>query len=126
MSPAHFDELLFRVMRNLTPKRFFALLLGLWVALAPAMFAVPATAMSVQTSMTDDAGSGGCDACPEDVAARGICLLMCLNAMLLAITTEPGRLVTDFDGIHRPGRHPAMLGCLSTPDPAPPKAVSLL
>jgi len=113
-------------MKNLTPKRFFALLLGLWIALAPAVFAVPATAMSIQTSMSDDARSGGCDACPEGDAARGICELMCLNATLFAITTEPGRLVVDFDGIHRPGRHPAMLGRLSTPDPAPPKAVSLL
>ena len=113
-------------MRNLTPKRFFALLLGLWLALAPAMFAVPATAMSLQTSMTDDAGSGGCDACPQDDAARGICLLMCLNATLLAVTTEPDRLVANFGGIHQPARHPAMLGRLSTPDPAPPKAVFLL
>jgi hypothetical protein len=112
-------------MRNLTPKRFIALLLGAWVALAPAMFAVPAAAMSVQTSMSDDAGSGGCDACPEGDVDRGICVLMCFNATLLATIAEPGKLDSGFDDSHEPGHHPALLGRLSTPDPAPPKAVSL-
>ena len=113
-------------MMALKANRIFAVFLGVWVALAPVMFAVPAAAMSVQTSMSDDAGPGGCDACPDNDAARDICKLMCLNALPLATITEQSRLDTDFDCLHRPGRHPAMLGRLSIPDPAPPKTVSLL
>ena len=36
--------------------RIFTLFLAVWVALAPAMFAGPAAAMSIQMSMSDDAG----------------------------------------------------------------------
>jgi hypothetical protein len=113
-------------MMALKANRIFAVLLGLWIALAPAVFAVSATTMPVQTSMSNDARPGACDACPEGDAERGICVLMCLNAALLAITTEPGGMVAGFGAIHQPARHAALRGRLSTPDPAPPKAVSLL
>ncbi len=108
------------------PKRFFRLLLGLWVALAPAIFAVPATALPVQTSMSGDAGFNECDRCPEDEADSRICTLMCFNATLLATVLERGKLSSIVGEEYRPARHPALLGRLSTPDPAPPKVVSLL
>jgi len=113
-------------MMALKANRIFALLLGVWVALAPAMFAVPAAAMSVQTSTSDDAGSGGCDACPEGDVDRGICLQMCFNATLLATVLERGNKLSPIarEG-YRPERHPAMPGRLPAPDPVPPKAVSL-
>jgi hypothetical protein len=112
-------------MMALTANRIFALFLGVWVALAPAMFAVPAAAMSAQTSMSDDAGFNECDDCPEGDADRSICTLMCFNATLLATVLERGKLSPIAREEYRPARHPALLGRLSTPDPAPPKAISL-
>lgn len=109
-----------------TGNRFLVLLLGLWVALAPALYAVPAAAMTAQISMSDDGASGGCDDCPEGDMERGLCALMCLNAVQFATTTEPGKLHGKFGSDHEPRHHPALLGRLSTPDPAPPKPVSLL
>jgi len=107
-------------------KRIFVLLLGVWVALAPAMFAVPAAAMPVQTSMSGDTGFNECDLCPENEADRSICTLMCFNATLLATLLERGKLSYIAHEEYQPARHPALLGRLSTPDPAPPKVVSLL
>ncbi|MFQ5625567.1 MAG: hypothetical protein ACE5FM_02820 [Methyloligellaceae bacterium] len=84
------------------------------------MFAVPAAAMPVQTSMSDDAGSGGCDACPEGDAERTVVMIPELATVL-----ERGKLSPIAREEYRTARHPALLGRLSTPDPAPPKAVSL-
>jgi hypothetical protein len=109
-----------------TPDRFIRLFLGLWLALAPAIFAIPAAAMSFQTNTSDDAGFYECDGCPEDDADRSICALECFNATLLGIMLERGTLTPITCGGCQPARHPAMLGRLSTPDPAPPKAVFLL
>jgi len=106
--------------------RIFVLFLGLWVALAPVVYAVPAAAMAAQTDLSDDAGPGGCDNCPKGDAERGICTLMCLNAVQFATTVEPGNLHSEFGNGHEPGHHPALLGRLLTPDPIPPKPVSLL
>ncbi len=113
-------------MQAWTSSRFFALFLGIWVALAPAVFAIPAAAMTVQTGMSDDAGPGGYDCCPEGDMERGLCSLMCFNATLLATLLERGTPSPITREEYRPARHPALLGRLSTPDPAPPKSVSLL
>ncbi len=107
------------------PSRFIALFLGLWVVLAPAIFAIPAAAMAAQTSMSDDTGSGGCDGCPQGDADRSVCALMCLNLALFAITAESSELPTELGSGHDPGRYPTLLGRVSTPDTAPPKPVSL-
>ncbi len=106
-----------------TPRRIIALFLGLWMALAPAGFAVPAAAMTAQTGMSDGAGSGECDGCSENVVERGLCALMCLNAALVASAVQPDKLITDFGDCHEPGRHAPMLGRLTRPDPAPPRIV---
>jgi hypothetical protein len=113
-------------MMSLTANRILALFLGVWIALAPAAFAMPAAAMTVQTSMSGDAWAGGYDCCPEGDMERGPCALMCFNATLLATVPELGTLSSIAREEQRPARHPALLGRLSTPDPAPPKAVSLL
>ncbi len=113
-------------MQTWTSSRFFVLFLGFWVALAPAVFALPAAAMTLQTSMSNDAGLGGDDCCPEGDMERGLCALMCFNTTLLATVLERGTPSPIAREEYRPARHPALLGRLSTPDPAPPKAVSLL
>jgi hypothetical protein len=106
--------------------RFFALFLGFWVALAPAVFALPAAAITVQTGMSDDAGPGGDDCCPEEDMERGLCALMCLNTAQFATMEDLGKLAGRFGSGHELGHHPALFGRLLTPDPAPPNPVSLL
>jgi len=106
--------------------RFFALFLGFWVALAPAVFALPAAAMTAQTGMSDDAGPSGDDCCPEEGMERGLCALMCLNTAQFATIEDPSKLPGKFGSGHELGHHPALLGRLLTPDPAPPNPVSLL
>lgn len=113
-------------MMTRTPDHFIRLFLALWLALAPAMFAMPAAAMSLQTNTSDNAGFLDCDNCPEDDADRSICAQMCFSATLFAIVLERGTVSPITCQGCQPARHPAMLGRLSTPDPAPPKAVSLL
>lgn len=113
-------------MMALKAYRILALFLGVWIALAPAVFAMPDAAMSLQTSMSDDAGFHICDGCPKDDADQSICSLMCFNATLLVAVLERGTLSPIAREEYRPARHPALLGRLSTPDPAPPKAVFLL
>ena len=116
-----------------TPTRIIALFLGLWVALAPAMYAVPAAAMTPQMIMSDDgddsadAGSNCCDGCPDTAADRAVCALMCLNLVsftAIADQGKPGRVFFRED--HWPGRDQALSGFLSTPDPTPPKLISHL
>ncbi len=113
-------------MMALKANRILALFLGVWIALAPAVFTMPGADMSLQASASDDSGFHICDGCPEDDAERSICSLICFNATLLATVPERGTLSSIAHEGHRPTRHPALLGRLSTPDPAPPKAVSLL
>jgi len=113
-------------MRKSSPRSILALFLGLWVALAPAIFAVPAGAIPVQMNMSGEAGPGGCDACPDGDAAQGFCKLLCLNVIQLATLTEAGGPGARIAAGHQPGRHLLLPGRHSTPDPAPPKAVSLL
>ena len=126
MFPAHTAGLLF-VMMEWTPNRIITLFLGLWVALAPAVFAVPAAAMTLQMSISDDAGSGCCDGCPDADADCNVCALMCLNLVPFATIAEHGKLGTAvLHDDHWPGRDLALLGRVSTPEPAPPKPISLL
>jgi hypothetical protein len=104
-----------------------ALLLGLWVAFTPAVFAVPAAAMTVQMSTSNDAGSECCDNCPDTGADRNGCALVCLNVSPFATVAEhdnPSPGVFHMD--HRLGRSLALSGRFSPPDPAPPKSVSRL
>jgi hypothetical protein len=102
------------------------LLLGLWVALAPAVFAMPAAAMTVHTTIAGDADADGCEGCTEPEQDRRICALICLNAAQSAVLAEPGKLPAQVhDGREPPGQ-PVLAGRLPAPEPTPPKAVSPL
>jgi hypothetical protein len=105
-----------------TPARIAALFLALWVALAPAVFAVPAAAMMSQMSMSSDPNSDGCDSCPDANANRSVCALVCVNAFLLATQAQFGNLVpVVFRDDHPLSRDLARSGRTVTPDPPPPK-----
>lgn len=106
--------------------RLGVLLLGLWVALAPAVFAVPAAAMTLHTTIAGDAGAGDCDGCSQPEQDKDVCALMCLNAALSAVPVDPCKLPALGSDDGRPARHPALAGRLPIPEPAPPKAVSPL
>lgn len=110
-------------MTGPTQIRILALILGLWMALAPAVFAVPAVAMTSQTAMGGAPDMGGCDGCPETGLDTDGCAPTCLNVMLLA--TLAGEAVPPAwveDG-HWLGPRPVLSGLLSAPEPAPPKPV---
>ena len=114
-------------MMEWTPRRMIALLLGLWVAFTPAVFAVSAAAMTVQMSMSTDAASGCCDNCPNTEADRNSCTSICLSVSLFATMAEHDNLSPAvFHMDHRPGRPLALWGRFSRPDPAPPKSLSRL
>lgn len=106
--------------------RILALFFGLWLALAPAIIAVPAAAMSIPMSTCDDADAGDCDACPDADVDREVCAFICLSAAQFALPAEKFRLDAVFGDGHRRGNGPPPSGRLSTPEPAPPKLHSLL
>lgn len=125
MFPVRADWLYCAVM-DWTPTRIIALFLALWVALAPAVFAAPAAAMTLQMSMASDPDSAGCDSCPDAKANRGICALMCVNAFLFAATAKHGNLVLiAVRDDHPLKRDLALSGRTVAPDPPPPKSVAL-
>lgn len=108
-----------------SPKHILLLLLGLWFALAPALYAMPAAAMMAPDGIAMDSGSDGCSGCPDlDDDAAG-CAQLCLAAAAFAIFPDSGRLLAAAHGCCLPARHSALAGFYSGPDPAPPKSLPL-
>jgi hypothetical protein len=101
-----------------------ALLLGLVIAIAPAAFAVPATAMTLQMSMSSDDGCADCDCCPKAKADHSVCPLICTNALSYADVPEQLHIVfIAFSVEHRLKVSLALPDHISSPDPPPPKPV---
>ena len=104
--------------------RIALVILGLWVAFAPAVAVAPATAMTPHMSMPDDGGSGCCDGCPD--MDRKLCAFICVNALPLAIAVDHNDLSAI--GLHHDrgaGRHAALSDHCCSPDPPPPRSASL-
>ena len=114
------------LMMKWTPRRIIAHFLGLWVALAPAVFVVPAAAMTLHMGMSSGSGTGGCDGCPDAGTDGGFCALNCLNAAMAATTTAGGELSHVSQDERWPVHHLPFADHLATPDPGPPKSVFLL
>lgn len=107
-----------------SPLRTIVLMVGLWMAFAPAVALAPATAMAVHMGMPDDGGSGCCDGCPAMDCK--VCASMCTNILTPAIEAGPGFLPAV--GLHHArvrGRAMALSDHFLTPDPPPPRPVSL-
>lgn len=104
--------------------RFFVLFLGLWVGLAPAVYTIPAAAMTLEMSQPDSDGADGC--CPDADKGLSVCAQMCLNATLFAMTAEHAVLPTIWDRSYEPGHHSALAARFTAPDPGPPKSVPFL
>lgn len=107
-------------------RRFFIVLLGLWIALAPALSIAPATAMTVQPGMSGTVFANGDDCCPQDDFQRSLCKLMCQNAGQAAIMSEPAEASARAQVRHTVPRPLPVPGTIPGPEPAPPKPASLL
>lgn len=104
------------------PLRIVALALGLWIAFAPALLAVPIAPTAMQMSMSDGAGSGDCNGCPDAGMDRNICAAMCANALLFAIVSERGNQgPVVFRAVDWPGLYLPLTGRFLVPDPGPPR-----
>jgi hypothetical protein len=107
-----------------TPNRMIALLLGLWIALAPALFAAPAVGLTLQMSMVDDVGSDDCDCCSDAKPNPDLCVLMCANVLPFA-TLESDHLVSiTFHNDYALTRELIPSSRAISPDPPPPKSIA--
>lgn len=100
--------------------RVSALLLGIWLALTPAILAVPATGMIYHAGMTEDAARD-CEPCPDTGMDREVCAFICLSAPPFAAPHETDDLLAAAGVRHRNKADSSWFGRLFTPDPAPPK-----
>lgn len=110
-------------MMRSTPLRIITLALGFWIAFAPTLLAVPTAPMAMQMSMSDGAGSGDCNGCPDAGMDRNICAAMCANALLFAIVPERGsQSPVVFRAVDWPGLYLPLTGRFLVPDPGPPRS----
>jgi hypothetical protein len=107
-----------------TPNRMIALLLGLWIALAPALFAAPAAGLTLQMSIVDDVGSDDCDCCSDAKQNRGRCASMCVNILPFA-TIQSDHLVSMTFRDDYALRHELTPSSRAiSPDPPPPRSIA--
>jgi hypothetical protein len=99
--------------------RASALMLGLWIALAPAGLAVPAMAMLHHAEMS--AGMDGCDPCPGTDMTAETCAFICLSAPFYTVPSESASLLEQPDTGRRRAADSSASGLIRAPDPAPPK-----
>jgi len=107
-------------------RRLFVVLLGLWIALAPALSIAPATAMTAQPGMSGTVSANGDGCCPPDDFQRSLCKLMCLNAGQVAIMSEPAEESARVQVRYTMPEPLPVPGAVPGPEPAPPKPASLL
>jgi hypothetical protein len=108
-----------------TPRRIITVLVCLWMALLPALLAVPATAMAHQMEAAESTGAADCDCC-DDTQTHGMsCSVICLSALTaLAITTPADIATVAFGDDMVPARAPTLIERRRAPDPPPPKILS--
>ena len=112
-------------MRWRDQKNILVLVLGLWFALAPAFYAMPATAMLLDAGISGDIASDGCDNCPDLDTDSMDCAKLCLMAALFAVSPHCEIFPAVFQDGHLPGWPGTLRELYSCPDPAPPKSAFL-
>ena len=109
------------MMMNSPLRRIASVILGLWLAFGPVLAVAPVAAMTAHMSMSDDGGSG---CCPD--MDRKACALVCVSVWPLAVAAHTSHLsaigLRDHGG---PWRPMALSDHCVSPDPPPPKPVSL-
>jgi hypothetical protein len=95
-------------------------IVGIWLALAPAIVAMPAATASPM-SMADRVGDDGDGRCPDMDKDRASCAFTCLGAAYFVAAPEPVKLTAiPRDGIWL-GHVPVLAGRQATPEPGPPR-----
>ena len=105
-----------------TPNRIIAFFLVLGITLAPALFAAPATGLTLQMSMTHDVGSNECDCCSDAKPNRDLCVWMCV---LPPATLQSNHLVSiAFHDDYALRRELTLSSRAISPDPPPPRSIA--
>lgn len=112
-------------MSRSVPIRLGIFLLGLWVALAPAVYAMPMAAMMQQTGLAGDADPGDCEGCPDPDEDRALCAQLCMIASVVAVPAEGAHFRAAVHEVHLPTRHLALEDFHLALDPDPPKSLIL-
>jgi hypothetical protein len=119
--PLPIDSAILRVM-VWTPNRIIAFFLVLGITLAPALFAAPATGLTLQMSMTHDVGSNECDCCSDAKPNRDLCVWMCV---LPPATLQSNHLVSiAFHDNYALRRELTLSSRAISPDPPPPRSIA--
>jgi hypothetical protein len=104
-----------------TPNRITALLLGLWIAVAPALLVAPAAGLMFETIMVHDAGPDDCGCCSDAKPKRDLCASMCVNALPFATLRSNDLVATAFHDDYAVRRELTRSSRTIPPDPPPPK-----
>lgn len=104
--------------------RLIVLLFSLSFALATTGYTFQAAAMTLEMNQSDNTHADGC--CPDADDDASICMQMCLNAGMFALTAEQATPPSNQLECRVPLRRRTLSGHVATPDPGPPKSVSLL
>ena len=103
--------------------RFTLLFFSLCFAFAPTGYMFQAAAMTLEMDQPDNNRVDGC--CPEADEGASVCMQMCLNAGMFALTAVQATPLSNQLECRVPLRLRTLSGHVATPDPGPPKSVSL-
>jgi hypothetical protein len=101
-----------------------ALFLGLWIALAPALFAAPAAGLTLQMSTVHVGGSNDCDCCSDAKHNRDLCASMCANVLPFATLESDDLVSIAFHDDYALRRELIPAGRAISPDPPPPRSIA--
>lgn len=107
-----------------TPNGIIALFLGLWFALAPALFAAPTAGLALQMSMIDNVGSDDCDCCSDAQPNRDLCASMCVNVFPFATLETDHMFSIIFHEDYALRRELTPSSRTISPDPPPPRPIA--
>jgi hypothetical protein len=112
-------------MMTWTLNRIIVPLLGLWIAIAPALLAVPAAGLTLQMSMVDDADPDHCGCCSDAKPNRDLCASMCVTALPFATLRSDDLVAIAFHDDYALGRELTRSSRKIPPDPPPPRSFAL-
>lgn len=108
-------------MMSRTDNRFLVFLLGIWIALAPALNVSLATAMTIEQGIASDTPACSGECCSGEEMERGACLSFCFNTAQPAIAGNSNTVRPVERLRHEPPLVNTLLMLCAPPEPAPPK-----
>jgi hypothetical protein len=101
------------------------LFLGLWIALASALFAAPAAGLTLQMSAVHVGASNDCDCCSDVKYKPGdLCASMCANVLPVATLESDDLVCIAFHDEYALRRELIPAGRAISPDPPPPRSIA--